>query len=118
MMLSFSKFIEHRRLYMQSVDTPDKRTINFLRKNIIIWLVTSIGLTLSIISFSVIKEQIYEQGKIEFNWVAHNRNSLLKQGVEGALETVKVVRDHIQAIEKMEKDHFHLFASSIIRAAG
>ncbi len=99
---------------MQSVGTPDNRIISFLRKNIIIWLVASIGLTLSIISFSVIKEQIYEQGKIEFNWVAHNRNSLLKQGFEGALEAVKVIRDHIQAIEKVEKDNFHLFASSTI----
>ncbi|MCU7836593.1 MAG: PAS domain-containing protein [gamma proteobacterium symbiont of Taylorina sp.] len=99
---------------MQSVGVPENRTINFLKKNIIIWLVTSIGLALSVISFSVIKEQIYEQGKIEFNWVAHNRNSLLKQGFEGALEAVKVVRDHIQATEKVEKDNFHLFASSIL----
>ena len=101
-------------LYMQSIGTPESSTMDFLKNNIIIWLLAVTGLTLSIISFSVIKEQIYEQGKIEFNWVAHNRNSLLKHGFEGALEAVKVVRDHIQAIEKVEKDNFHLFASSIL----
>lgn len=97
-----------------NIISPEKNIIAFLRNHIIIWFVTLIGLTLSIITFVVIKEQINDRGEVEFNWVAHNRSSLLKQSFENALETVKVVRDHVQAEQQIGKDSFHLFAGSLI----
>lgn len=100
---------------MLRVGLPEKSIKIFLRSHVVIWLVACIGLTSSFITFWVINEQINAQGKIEFNWVAHNRNRLLKQVFESALEPVKVVRDFVQTEERTEGARFHLFAGSLLR---
>lgn len=99
---------------IHSVGKSEKTILGFLRNHAITWLVACIGLMLSIISFEVIKEQINDQGNVEFTWVAHNRNRLLKQSFESALEPVKVVHDYVQSAEKIGAERFHLFAESLL----
>lgn len=99
---------------MQRVRPPSTGIPGFLRNHAVTWLVALIGLTLSIIGFEVVREQINVQRKIEFNWVAQNRNRLLKQVFENALEPVRVVRDYVQASEEVEKEAFHLFTSPLL----
>jgi len=115
MLSYYPQLIEYEQVIVTySNGTSEKNFIGFLRNHTITWLVACIGLTLSLVTFGVIKEQINEQGNIEFSWVAHNRNRLLKQSFENALEPVKVVGDYVQAVEKLERERFHLFAKSLL----
>jgi len=99
---------------IHSVGKSEKSILGFLRNHSITWLVACIGLILSIITFKVIKEQINDQGNVEFTWLAHNRNRLLKQSFESALEPVKVVHDYILSAEKIGAERFHLFTESLL----
>jgi PAS domain S-box-containing protein len=99
---------------MRDPKASSKGLFGLLQQHAVVGLVACVGLSLSFIGFEVIREQIAAQRKIEFNWVAHNRNRLLKQGFENALEPVRVVRDYVEASERVGEHAFHQFAGALL----
>jgi len=100
---------------MQHVHPASRIIPGVFRNHAVTWLVAFIGLTLSVVGFEVAREQIRVQGKIEFSGVAHNRNRLLKQGFENALEPLRVVRDFVQASDGVGKGGLPLFTSALLQ---
>ncbi len=73
-------------------------TTQFLnREYLFIWLVALIGITVSLLSFFILNQQVKEQAEQEFKWVAHNRNNLIQYSIDRKLELVKDIRDYYQA---------------------
>jgi len=99
---------------MQRVRLPTNSISGLIKNHAVIGFVAGIGLTLSIIGYQVTRAQISAQRQIEFNWVAHNRNRLLKQGFENALEPVRVVHDYVQSSEWADKKGFHVFTNALL----
>ncbi len=100
---------------MHRVRPPANSILGLLKNHVVIWVVAGIGLSLSLLGFAVIQDQISVQRKIEFNWVAHNRNRLLKQGFENALEPIRVMRDYVLLSEGGGDDGFQQFARALLR---
>lgn len=62
----------------------------------------------------MIKGQLLTQRKVEFTWVAHNRNSLLKQGMEGVLDPVRMTGEYVQTSGSVSLDQFRLVAAPLL----
>lgn len=77
-------------------------------------LVGSLGISFSIIAFWMLNDQFISQRNLEFTWVAQNRNRLLKQGMENALEPVRITRDFVQSAGKVTRDQFHEVAAPLL----
>jgi len=89
--------------------------IDLIKEHAVVWLIAAIGLSISVSAFLVIQEQFRTQSSAEFNWVAHNRSRLLKQGLENALEPVRLTRDYIQASSnRITRNQFHLAAEPLL----
>ena len=88
--------------------------IDLIMEHAVVWLIAAIGLSISVSAFLVIQEQFRTQRSAEFNWVAHNRSRLLKQGLESALEPVRLTRDYIQASGRITRNQFHLAAEPLL----
>ncbi len=99
---------------MRDIGQLEKSIHGFLRDHAVTWIIACIGLTISIIAFKVVNEQIDEQREVEFNWVSQNRNHLVKRELEGALEPLKVVRDYIQTAETTDKELYHQFTTALL----
>ena len=85
-----------------------------IRDNVVILLVAALGFSITITSFWIIEGQFSIQRNIEFSWVAHNRVSLVKQKLEGALEPVRLIRDYVQSSGPVTADKFHLIAAPLL----
>lgn len=88
--------------------------IYLIKEHAVVWLIAAVGLSISVSAFLVIQEQFRTQRSAEFNWVAHNRSRLLKQGLESALEPVRLTRDYIQASGRITRNQFHLAAEPLL----
>lgn len=81
----------------------------------VIWLVAGFGFAFSITAFWMLNKQFSAQHNLEFTWVAQNRNRLLKQGMENALEPVRMTRDFVQSTGEVTRNQFHLIAKPLLR---
>ncbi len=85
-----------------------------VKEHAVIWLAALLGVLFSVSAFLVIDEQFSTRSSTEFTWVAHNRSSLLKQGLESALEQVRLTKDHIQASGGITHKQFHIAANPLL----
>jgi len=99
---------------MKNVTTLFFNNYRRIKNYAIVYLVLSLGLSFTSTAFLMIKDQYESQKKIEFSWVVHNRNRLIKQAMETVLEPVKVIRDYLQTSNNVTRKQFSLIAEPLL----
>ncbi|MCU7874274.1 MAG: hypothetical protein KZQ91_16155 [Candidatus Thiodiazotropha sp. (ex Lucinoma borealis)] len=99
---------------MNNIGQQTKSLYKLFREHAVFLLVGSLGISFSIIAFWMLNDQFISQRNLEFTWVAQNRNRLLKQGMENALEPVRITRDFVQSAGKVTRDQFHEVAAPLL----
>ncbi len=88
---------------------------SFLGGNATIWLVTCLGIALSLLGFTALQRQLDSHRAVELEWVVHNRYRALEGGILRCLEAVRSIAD----LAPLESDHegqgFELLTGSILR---
>ncbi len=77
------------------------------------FLVILAGLLLSLSAFVAIRGELNEHQRMEFEWVAHNRNNALKKGIENGLDAVNSVANLFDVSERVSSDSFRRYASAL-----
>jgi CHASE1-domain containing sensor protein len=72
------------------------------------------GILLSAIAFLLIQYKLLSHKSSEFEWVAHERFSALKQGIENGLNAAKTIRDLYLVVDDITQGDFRVFSRSII----
>ena len=86
----------------------------FLRRHWHVILVTTTGVLLSLWAFLAIKAELGERHRLEFEWVAHDRNRALKKGIEEGLDAVRSVQYMFQANTRVDAKAFDLFTRALV----
>jgi len=76
-------------------------------------IVVLVGVTASLAAAWIIWFQVADHQRMEFEWVAQDRNRALKKGVEDGLEAVRSLADLLRVDPGISRDDFNLFASSL-----
>jgi signal transduction histidine kinase len=76
-------------------------------------MVFAIGLLLSLAAFFAVRGNLVAHGKMEFDWVAHNRINALKKGIEDGLEAVKSTRDLIAVAGPVSREGFDRYTKAL-----
>ena len=76
-------------------------------------MVVLVGVTASAAVAWVIWLQVTDHQRMEFQWVAQDRNRALKKGVEDGLEAVRSLGDLLRVDPAISPDDFRLFAASL-----
>jgi PAS domain S-box-containing protein len=90
------------------------KLVDILVQHAGIWLVSVVGLSISTTAFLITQGHFNSQRKIEFQWVAHNRNRLLKQALENVLEPVRLTRDYVQISHNLSDEQFQRAAKPLL----
>ena len=85
----------------------------FLKLHGLALLVGLAGLLLSLGAFWVIRAELEARHQLEFEWLAHNRNRVLKKGIEERLDAVRSLHDLFRVSEAVDGRAFGLFARSL-----
>jgi len=75
-------------------------------------MVACLGVALSGAALWIVQYQLKAHSYLEFEWVAHNRIGVFRQGIENGLNAVRTVRDFYLASEDVPEDQFRSFALS------
>lgn len=87
----------------------------FLKRQWPAVLVIITGLLLSFGAFLSIRAELGERHRLEFMWVAQDRNRALKKGIEEGLDAVRSVRDLFQASDHVEAQAFDRFTQALFK---
>ncbi|MFZ1539744.1 MAG: hypothetical protein WAT23_20465, partial [Chromatiaceae bacterium] len=71
----------------------------FLNLHGLALLVGVVGLLVSLGAFWVIRVELEARHQLEFEWLAHNRNRVLKKGIEERLDAVRSLHDLFRVSE-------------------
>ncbi len=85
----------------------------FLKLHGLALLVGLAGLLLSLGAFWVIRAELEARHQLEFEWLAHNRNRVLKKGIEERLDAVRSLHDLFRVSEAVDNRAFGLFARGL-----
>ena len=85
----------------------------FLKLHGLALLVGLAGLLLSLGAFWVIRAELEARHQLEFEWLAHNRNRVLKKGIEERLDAVRSLHDLFRVSEQVDGRAFGLFAQGL-----
>ena len=72
-----------------------------------------VGIFFSFAAYWIVDNQIETKQKTEFEWVAHNRNRALKEGIGNTLTAVTSLHDLFQATKDIGPDEFRVFTQSL-----
>jgi signal transduction histidine kinase len=86
----------------------------FLKRHWHVSLVTTTGILLSCWAFLAIEAELGERHRLEFEWVAQDRNRALKKGIEEGLDAVRSVQNLFQASEQVDARAFDLFTKALL----
>lgn len=75
-------------------------------------VITVVGVTASATGSWIIWLQVADHQRMEFEWVAQDRNRALKKAVEDALEAVQSLADLMRVNPSVDPDGFRLIAAS------
>jgi signal transduction histidine kinase len=85
----------------------------FLRFHGLALLVGGAGLLLSFGAFWAIHAELVARHQLEFEWLAHNRNRVLKKGIEERLDALHSLHDLFRVSEQVDELAFGLFARGL-----
>ena len=85
----------------------------FLKRHGLAILVGLAGLLLSLVAFWVIRTDLEARHQLEFEWLAHNRNRVLKKGIEERLDAVRSLHDLLRVSNEVDGRAFGLFARGL-----
>ena len=85
----------------------------FLNLHGLALLVGIAGLLVSLGAFWVIRVELEARHQLEFEWLAHNRNRVLKKGIEERLDAVRSLHDLFRVSEQVDGRAFGLFARGL-----
>jgi len=72
------------------------------------------GLVASASAFLLLKSELESRQRLEFQWVAHNRNNALKKGIQDGLQAVKSIGDLIDASPQLGYEAFSRYARALL----
>jgi signal transduction histidine kinase len=84
-----------------------------LQRHWLVLLVAGTGVLLSVGAFLAIRADLGERHRLEFEWVAQDRNRALKKGIKEGLDAVRSVRDLFHAAGSVDVKAFSQFASAL-----
>lgn len=85
------------------------------RERVLAATILILGLSSTLLGFGYINWQLEEHRTKEFEWVAHNRNSALRKGIEDGLEAVKALRDIFETgADALGRETFHRYADTLL----
>jgi signal transduction histidine kinase/sensor domain CHASE-containing protein len=85
----------------------------FLKLHGLAILIGLAGLLLSLGAFWVIRTDLEARHQLEFEWLAHNRNRVLKKGIEERLDAVRSLHDLFRVSDEVDGRAFGLFARGL-----
>jgi len=77
-------------------------------------LVALLGILLSFGAFHAMRTELKARQELEFKWLAHSRNRVLKKGIEEGLDSVLALYDLFRVSERVEDRSFGLFAQGLL----
>lgn len=86
----------------------------FLRFHWLALLVGGIGLLLSLGAFWAMHAELLARRQLEFEWLAHNRNRVLKKGIEERLNAVRSLHDLFRVSERVDEQAFAMVSRGLI----
>lgn len=86
----------------------------FLKLHWLAILVGGVGLLLSLGAFWAMHIELLARHQLEFEWLAHNRNRVLKKGIEERLDAVRSLHDLFRVSKEVDERAFELFARGLI----
>lgn len=76
-------------------------------------LVGGAGLLLSLGAFWAVHAELEARWQLEFEWLAHNRNRVLKKGIEDRLDAVRALYDLFRVSDQVDGRAFGLIAQGL-----
>ncbi len=73
------------------------------------------GLLLSVGTFLAIRAELGARHELELEWLAHNRNRVLKKGIQEGLDAVRSLHDLYQVSEEVEDWAFRVFSQGLFK---
>ncbi len=95
-------------------NSPGMSLLHTAKSYLTAWSVAIIGLSLSLVAFWGIQEQVSATRLLEFEWVAQNRHRVLKRSILNGLEAVESIRDLFLVSNNVGREEFSRFARSIL----
>lgn len=84
--------------------------VRFLKLHWLAILVGVIGVLLSTGAFWLVQVEIEKRHQLEFEWLAQNRNRVLKKGIEEGLDAVRSLHDLFLVVPQVDEPAFARFA--------
>lgn len=84
-----------------------------LARQLPVVIVILAGCAVTIAAAAVVWLQVDAHQRMEFEWVAQDRNRALKKGVQDSLEAIRSVGDLLQVDTAIDRQGFWLFAASV-----
>jgi len=99
---------------MNNYKSADSTLVSFIKEHTAIWLVACLGVALSGATLWIVEQVLQAHRSLEFEWVAHNRISAVKQGIKNGLNAVEAIRDLYLSSQEVREKEFHMFARSVM----
>ncbi len=100
---------------MDSRFPPVRRFVSSVQESLGVWLVALMGLLVSLVGFTLLRQQLVSHKEAELGWVVHNRTRALEHGIARGLDAVRVLRDHFRVAPETAEVDFAIYARSLLK---